>query len=311
MTDQQEPPDITDPFDPYADLSDLAGDTSLAGLEDPSTPAAVPPRSPLLTGLIVGLLIIVVSISVFQLLREDDPTVDAGGQPTATTATTSALTAATSAVLAVPDPGPTPTTNDAGDPPETTVPVVVPGTFDLYTAVGDVIAFTDLTMAVDGVGPVKFGTPAAEAIGRLITSLGDPDEDSGPVVSTGTFGVCAGGLERIVRWGPFVGIVVVDGDGTETFGGYRLDFAYATDGLGSPATELETLSGLKAGQSVVALKDIYSNFQVTFEVMPDIGTTFQLRSSNSGNLLLWGPVTSEDTNGIVLGIYAPDACGRF
>ena len=52
-------------------------------------------------------------------------------------------------------------------------------------------------------------------------------------------------------------------------------------------------------------------FQLTYEVIPDLGTTFQLRSSNSGNLLLWGPVTSDDSNGIVLGIYAPDACGRF
>ena len=309
MTDQQEPPDTRDPFDQYADLSDLAEDASLPPLEDPSTPAAVPPRSPLLTGLIVALLLIVISISVFQLLREDE-TPDAGGNPAATTTapTSPATTAAPATATTIPGTDSASTTDGA---PATTVPVDVPGTFEPYVAVGQLIPFDDLLMAVDGIGPVKFGTPAAEAIGRLISSLGDPDEDTGPVVSTGTFGACASKLERIVRWGPFIAVVVVDDDGTATFGGYRLDFQYAVEGLGSPATELETLSGLKAGQSVVALKDIYSNFQVSFEVLPDIGTTFQLRSSNSGNLLLWGPVTSDDTNGIVLGIYALDACGRF
>jgi hypothetical protein len=310
LTDQQEPPDISNPFDRYSDLADLAADTSLPALEDPSTPSAQPPRSPLLTGLIVALLLVVISISVFQLLR-DDETPGTTAEPTdASTTSVPDQASSTTDIPATSSPDPTATTDGTGSTPATTVPVEVPGSFEPYSAVGDVIPFDDLRMVADGLGPVKFGTPAAEAIGRLITSLGDPDDDSGPVLSTGTYGVCAGGLERIVRWGPLVAVVVVDSDGTETFGGYRLDFAYAVDGLGSPATELETLSGLKAGQSVVALKDIYSNFQVTFEATDDI-TTFQLRSAKSGNLLLWGPVTSEDTKGIVLGIYALDACGRF
>ena len=193
--------------------------------------------------------------------------------------------------------------------PGTTVAISVPGTFEPFEAVGDAIPLRELTMKVDGIGPVSFGTSATEAIGRLISSLGEPDEDTGPFASTGAFGACEGKLVRHVRWGPFVTIVVVDDDGTETFGGYRLDFSYGD--INHQATDLQTLSELKAGQSVVALEDIYAAFQITYEVIPDLGTTFQLRSSNSGNLLLWGPVTSDDSNGIVLGIYAPDACGRF
>ena len=308
MTDQQEPPDGTDPFDPYGNLSDLTGADALPALEDPSIPAAVPPKSPLLTGLIIALLLIVLSIVIFQLLREDDETPpDAGPTPaTAVPATTTGP-----GVPATPTTLGTPGTTTAGGGPATTVEVSVPGTFEPYTASGDTVQIDDLTMKVDGIGPISFGTNAAESIGRLISSLGDPDEDTGPVVSTGVYSACAGKLSRVVRWGPFVAIVIVDEDGTETFGGYRLDFAYAVDGLGSPATELQTLSGLKAGMSVVALQDIYEGFQVSYEVIADLGTTFQLRSSNSGNLLLWGPVTSDDSSGIVLGIYAPDACGRF
>jgi hypothetical protein len=304
LTDQQEPPYGSDPFDPYADLSDLTGDDSLPALEDPSVPAAVPPRSPLLTGLIVALLLVVVSVSVFQLLREDDSTNGGTAAPIATT--TTSTTEPTDTSPGTPTTAPTATTAAS---PATTVAVSVPGTFEPYTSVGELIPFDDLTMKVDGLGPISFGTPAAEAIGRLIASLDDPDEDTGPVVSTGAYGACENKLERIVRWGPFVAIVVVDEDGTETFGGYRLDFSYGE--INHQATDLQTLSGLKAGQSVVALEDIYENFSVTYEVIPDLGTTFQLRSSNSGNLLLWGPVTSDDSNGIVLGIYAPDACGRF
>lgn len=305
MTDHQEPPDSPDPFDPYADLSDLTGDDTIPALEDPSIPVAVPPRSPLLTGLIVALLLIVLSVSVFQLLKDDADPPDGTAAPGATT-TTSTTEAPGDTPPPATSPDSTPTTVGG---PATTVAVSVPGTFEPYTSVGELIPFADLTMKVDGVGPVAFGTPAAEAMGRLIASLGDPDEDTGPVVSTGAFGACEGKLERIVRWGPFVAVVVVDDDGTETFGGYRLDFSYGE--INHEATDLQTLSGLKAGQSVVALEDIYENFSVTYEVIPDLGTTFQLRSNNSGNLLLWGPVTSDDSNGIVLGIYAPDACGRF
>jgi hypothetical protein len=304
LTDRQEPPGGRDPFDPYADLSDLTGDASLPPLEDPSIPPAAPPRSPLLTGLIVALLLVVVSVSVFQLLGSDDD-----GTETAAPGTTAAPATTAAPGTTVPGTEPTAVTATTAGAPTTTVEVSVPGSFEPYEPVGDAIPFDDLAMQVDSLGPVAFGTPAAEAVGRLIASLGEPSEDTGPRASTGAFGACAGKLERIVRWGPFVAVVVVDDDGTETFAGYRLDFSYGE--INHPATDLQTLSGLKAGQSVVALEDIYDGFDVSYEVVPDVGTTFQLRSARTGNLLLWGPVTSGDSNGIVLGIYAPDACGRF
>ena len=41
---------------------------------------------------------------------------------------------------------------------------------------------------------------------------------------------------------------------------------------------------------------------------PALGTIWELKSTNTGVLLLWGPLTTDDT---VRGIYAPDACNRF
>lgn len=309
MTDQYDPPggpvDPDDPFeafaplDPFAELSDISSGDPLPPLEDPTLPPATPPRSPLLTGLIVALLLIVATVAFFQFLRRDDDSTAAG--------TTLATTVAPSDTS-----DPSGTTTPSGTQPTdgdttTTLPVVA---FEPYAASGQPVALADLTLSVDAIGPVEFGTPAADAVGRLISSLGEPDEDSGPVVSTGAYGTCSGETERIVRWGPFVAIVVVDPDGTETFAAYRLDFTY-TDDLSVDTVNLETLSGLKAGFSVLQLEQIYSTFDLQYEVIDEVGQTFQLYSSNSGNLLLWGPVTSDETTGIVLGIYSPDACGRF
>lgn len=310
MTDQYEPPggpvDPDDPFEAFApldrfsELSDLGGGEPLPPLEDPTLPPATPPRSPLLTGLIVALLLIVVTVAFFQFLRRDDDTTATGS--------TTPTTVAPSDTSATPGSTTAPTDTTPTDGTSTTSGTIV--AFEPYVASGQPVALADLALSVDAIGPVEFGQPAADAIGRLIASLGEPDEDSGPVVSTGAFGTCSGETERIVRWGPFVAIVVVDPDGTETFAAYRLDLNYADD-LSVDTVNLETLSGLKAGFSVLQLEQIYSSFDLQYEVIDDVGQTFQLYSSNSGNLLLWGPVTSDETTGIVLGIYSPDACGRF
>ena len=309
MTDQYDPPgdadspvdpwDSFESVDPFAELSDLSGAEPLPPLEDPNLPPATPPRSPILTGIIVALLLVVATVAFFQFLRQDDDAA-ATGTTLAPPTTTAAGNGGT--------PTTQPPTTEAGGVTDTTLPTVV--AFEPYVADGQPVALSELTLAVDGIGPINFGTPASQSVGRLIASLGEPDEDSGPVVSTGAFGTCTGETDRIVRWGPFVAIVVVDPDGTETFAAYRLDLNYGDD-LSAETVGLETLSGLKAGFSVLQLEQVYSAFDLQYQVVDDIGTTFQLYSSNTGNLLLWGPVTSDESTGIVLGIYSPDACGRF
>ena len=289
MTDRND----NDPFasiEPYQELADLSGNEPLPALEDPNLPAAMPPRSPLLTGLVLGLLLVVVSIALFQLLSGGEDNVPVAGSETDTS------TPADSASDASAAPG-------DGAVTATTIPNVVATP---YIASGEPVPIDDLLLAVDGIGPIKFGESAESAVGRLIASLGEPDTDTGAQPAAGAWGVCEGDTERVVQWGPFAAIVVIDPDGTETFAAYRLDFSLG--GFSSDAADLETLSGLKAGASLRQLEQIYADFEVRTLENPEIGTTWELISTNTGNLLLWGPLTADDT---VRGIYSLDACGRF
>lgn len=174
---------------------------------------------------------------------------------------------------------------------------------------GNPVDLADMTLAVDSLGPIQLGTSAPRSVGRLIASLGEPDEDSGAVVSTGAFGSCEGDIERIVRWGPLVVVVIVDDDRTQTLGGYRLDLSYG--GFNSPTADLKTLSGLQLGNSVPQLERIYDGFDIQYLAHPELENIFELKSANTGNLLLWGPISAADETGFIRGIYAPDACGRF
>ena len=63
-------------FNPYDGLNDLTGDEYIPPLEEPAMPLAAPPRSPLLTGLIVLLLLVVLTFAFFQLLSGDAGTGD-------------------------------------------------------------------------------------------------------------------------------------------------------------------------------------------------------------------------------------------
>ncbi len=293
MTDRFDPNDPLAGIQPYEELSGLTGNEPIPPLEDPRQPPAMAPRSPLLTGLVLGLLLVVVSIALFQLLSGDDDTPVAAGDETAVTAGDG--TAATGDEAAAEDATTDTAAADAG------------GTTGLpYLAVGTPIPIADLTLQVDGVGEIKFGQPAADAVGRLIASLGEPDDDTGVQLSVAEWGVCQGENERVVTWGPFAAIVVVDPDGTETFGGYRLDFAFG--GFSSDAANLATLSGLQAGASYRQLEQTYDGFDVQKADNEQIGPVWELYSSNTGALLLWGPLTEDET---VRGIYAPDACNRF
>jgi hypothetical protein len=302
VSDRNEPPQPPE-YDPYEGLTDLTGEEPLPALEDPALPPATPPRSPLLTGLILGLLLVVLSIAVFNLTRDDD----------------AGTTDATDTTVAATEPGDvtegqTGTTSaDDGTAPETTstTTTAAPIDFDPYQAVGQPLALSDLTMQTAGLGEIRLGTDAADAVGKLVATLGDPTSDTGPITSTGEYGACEGGTVRIVKFGALAAIVVIDADGTETFAGYRLDLTY-DEAATSVAVDLETLSGLKLGYSVTQLRDIYSAFDVEVVTDTDYGRVFELRGTN-GNLLLWGPVLDSGDEGTdtIMGIYSVDASGNF
>ena len=178
-------------------------------------------------------------------------------------------------------------------------------------AVGDPIPLSDLTLQTNGIGPIPLGSPGSDAVGQLTASFGEATSDTGPITADGSFGACKGSLARVVKFGALAAIVVIDPDGTEFFGGYRLDLTYE-GAASSPAAELETLSGLKLGYSVTQLRDIYAAFDVELVTDPELGRIFELRGG-SGTLLLWGPVLDSGNEGTdqIMGIYSVDASVNF
>ena len=78
------------------------------------------------------------------------------------------------------------------------------------------------------------------------------------------------------------------------------------------AVDLETLSGLKLGNNLTDLKNIYAAFDVAVVTDSTYGRIFELRGS-SGNVLLWGPVLDSGDEGTdtIMGIYSADAAGNF
>jgi len=281
------PPGWTDPYD---DLSDLTGDEPMPPLEDPDTPAATPPGSPLLTGLVVALLLVALSVAVFQLLSGDDAEPEAGSATTTSAPDGSTTTAP-----------PTSTTTTIALPPAEPYPPLGP-----QIPVEKLKLMTDrIRVQDDNITDLAFGDSAAEAVGALTASFGDPDEDTGWQVSTGSWGVCVGDLERIVRFGPFAAVITIEDDG-DTFNGYRQDVQFGD--LGSPASQLETLSGLRAGDTVGDLQSIYADLTVELLSDPDTGPFFELRGPDSNDLILWGPIGGQAATDPVLGIYAPDFC---
>jgi hypothetical protein len=286
-------------FDPYDGLSDLSGADTVPDLEDADVPVATPPRAPALTGLIVGLLLVALSLATVKLIGGGNDDVAAPASTTSTTVQT--------ADTGTPTGGDTTSTTTPADPGGGTTTPVEPGDGTI-TAVGEAIPIEELTLQTNGIGPIEFGISAEDAFGRLVASLGVPDDDTGPTASIGGYGICVGDTERIVQWGTFK--AVAQGEGSDAkFVGYRLDLKFegSADAAGS---QLKTLSGLALSDRVSDLNRIYgSSFDLRKEVDPTTGATvFRLLSKSSGNLLLWGPLTSIADTGIVRGIYSPDVC---
>lgn len=291
-----QPPSRPDDTSPYAQLGDIEEDPGDSGwpLGSPQSgePPRVPPSSlpPFLVGLIVGIALAAVSIVGFLVFRRDDGGTAAPATVVTTVASTgTSATASTVTTVVIPTTAPTVTTLPA-------VPI---------SAVGDPLLLETLAMGSSGLGDLRFGDDGDTTLGRLVATFGQPDEDTGTYISTGTLGTCDGDPVRFVRWGP-LGVIILNPDVTPSFAAYRLDLAFGD--LESLAADLRTVSGLRAGDSVADLESTYADtFTVTYEVDPESGLEFQLRGAD-GSVLLHGPVTSADTDGRVGGIFSPDAC---
>ncbi len=160
-------------------------------------------------------------------------------------------------------------------------------------------------MSSNDIGPLEFGDPGNDVLGRLVSTFGQPTDDTGFIVGNGSFGECPGDSIRVVRWGP-LNIVTRGEAANYVFVSYRMDLRYG--GITSPTTDMTTLSGLRVGDTVGQLEAIYGDFVIEYVVDQDVGLTFELRASAAGDLLLWGPVDSQAPDALVTGIYSPDAC---
>jgi hypothetical protein len=256
--------------------------------------------NPWLVGLAVAVVLGAISVIAFGLLSPDDNTA------ASTTTTSPDGSTNTSGGEGSTTTGEDSSTTD-GSGTVTTTSLPNGGTTPI-APVGEAIPIADLRMTVDGIGALTLGDDGDEVLGRLVATFGDPTEDTGFIVGSGSFGECAGDTIRVVQWGP-LSIVVKGEPGDNRFVSYRIDLRYG--GITSPTTDIQTQSGLRVSDRVGQLKDIYDGFAIEFVVDPDVGLVFELREQLGADLLLWGPVESQDDDALVTGIYSPDSCGRF
>jgi hypothetical protein len=163
-----------------------------------------------------------------------------------------------------------------------------------WETVGDPIPASELVLKASGIGPITLGSPIGETAGALVAALGEAD------IAGLDSELCSSNEWYWIEWGDFRAIFDGYADGA-TFIAYRFE----TAGQGTPEPELETLSGIRLGDTVEALQSTYGSYTVSFEV---IDGKDHFRLLDGGELLLWGPVTSTEAQGTVEGIYSPDPC---
>jgi predicted nucleic acid-binding Zn ribbon protein len=246
----------------------------------PASPA------PFLAGLAIILLLAATTVGIVSVLRSDPQPITTSPAP-ATIIPAEPTTAPPATTLA-------PTTSS-------------PTTAVLIPPQGEAIPVDELRLEVSAIGPLDFGQPGDEVLGRLAASLDQPNEDSGAITSDGAYGTCPSQQIRLVRWGPLVVVTTLDQSQTGTFVGYRLDQSNLQQEESSPASGIRSLSGLALGDTVATLESIYEDLRTEFRDHPEVGTIYEILDS-AGVVLLWGPVTSPEPDGTVRGIYAPDSC---
>ncbi|MEA3511089.1 MAG: hypothetical protein U9R51_06600 [Actinomycetota bacterium] len=243
----------------------------------------------LIPALIAAIATVVIALFAFGVL---DETAETNAAP----ATTLPPAPTTIGPTTVP---PTPTTTIAPTTTSTTTSTTtttIPGP-STVEAVGAAVPFSALTLTANGIGPIAFGDAAPDAIGRLIASLGEPEETG---VAGDEMGLCADDDGRFMRWaGLTIAVTGTFADGT--FSGYR----YENEAVPTMHLDLATPSGLRIGDPISTLNQIYSSYQIDYL---SSGGVDLFRLSDTDGPLLWGPVSSIEDSGRVEGLYAPTAC---
>lgn len=273
------------------------GDEFLADWDPWSVPSATPNDRMrwLIPGVLAGAVVIVYGLIFLGFLDDGPaPTTSVAGAPETTVAP--ATTAAPPATQVT-----TTTTTEAASSDATTSTTTSTTTVDftaMFSASGEPVSLSNLTLRSTSIGPIDFGTAAPEAAGRLVASLRVPDEGG---VAGSDLGLCQGESGFWLRWGELTAVFVGDPE-TGTLVSYR----YAKPvGPATSHLEVTTLSGLRLGDSVQDLESTYSQFTIRYE---DVSGTPHYSVLEGDQLLLWGPVSSTEPTGTIDGIYSPDSC---
>jgi hypothetical protein len=240
---------------------------------------------------------VVAAIAIFGLMQlfggEDEPPVEVLGITTEdTVSSTSATTLPPTSTTETPTttlPPTTTTTTSTTLPPLTIIPS------------GSPIPQSELRLGAYALRPFEFGENFNTVLGRLGASLDEASDIARPGISSGEFGTCEGQVIQTARWGRLLVIGVEDDEGIMRFAGYRLDATYDT--FRYPV--LRTISGVGVGDRVSDLETAYT--RVSYLNDETMGLVFQVKAGD-GSLLLWGPVTSNDAAGEIIGIYSPNSC---
>lgn len=215
------------------------------------------------------------------------PTTTATVAPTTSAATTSVPTTIAPTTTSTTT---TTTTTTTTQPPVPTIPPL-----------GEPIPLEQLTLGAFALGPLTFGDENANALGRLVATLGQPDD----VFAIGEAdGLCPTETGRAARFG-WLTALTRDEAGDEVLVGYRLEqppSGEATD----PTSELETISGAAIGDTLAEWNSIYGTSIVRTTDIDGTPHLLLLRSSDE-RTLLWGPLSTDDPP-VVQGIFSPRPC---
>jgi len=223
-----------------------------------------------------------------------------GGRVSDTTPTVAAITAIPQTAATQPATQPKVSVAATNATAPTPAPTTTISTTPHVTPLGDAIAIDDLRLTIYGIGGLRIGDPADEVAGVLTATFGQPESVAPAEPGLAHPGACPGSASRVLRWG-ILEITIDNG----VFAGYRLDAS-----LGDPdsaTAALRTASGLQVGATISTLETIYQSYQIVYGETPGFGATFSLQRNN-GEELLWGPISSTDRSGVVLGVYSPTRC---
>lgn len=259
-------------------------DTTEFGLDEWTLPPEPPKRRPLWL-IPIALFAAVMGFWAYVYFNEPTTTTTT---VLAEASTTTATAPATTVAVQVAET----TTTTTTIPPTTTTTVPYPAASS-WEESGESLSIAELAMKASGLGPISIGSPLREVAGQLVASLGAAE-------TAGDSDICQPEETYWLQWGPLR--VIFDGyEPTSTFVSYRFEETNA----GAATVPLSTLSGVELGDTVEQLQKTYSFYTVTFEL---IDGQNHFRLIDGGGLLLWGPITSTDSTGTVLGIYSPSPC---